>query len=205
MITGVVLPSRGLVHSRTVESLITNLYGRAWGLYMTHDLPIPDCFNVPVEQALKEGVDQIFFVEEDMVFPPNTFQRLMQMDVPVASVDYADRRTGRSLVLRDKKGEVVLSGMGCLLVKREVFGRLKRPFFKRAVIELMDDGDIRAREDIDPTTSYGTQDAYFCTKIRQAGYDINLLPDAKIGHLRIDSYGEDVKNDGKHRITPVYL
>lgn len=205
MRTGVILPSRGLVHSRTVESFVNNLCGRAWGLYMAHDLPIPDCFNVPTEQALKDGVDQILFVEEDMVFPDDTFTNMVSMDKPVVSCDYADRRTGKSLTWRDKAGNVILTGLGCMLVKREVFEKMEKPYFKRVTAKINSDGSFTELSGGTKDTSYGTQDVYFCIKIREAGYEIDLLPSANVGHMQVEEYGEDMKNNGVHKIKTVYL
>ena len=202
----VILPSRGLIHSRTMESVTANLAPFKAKYFYSHNLPIPECFNFPVNEALNYETQYVMLVEEDMLFPPNTVSRMVNMDEPVVSVEYADRRTGKNLMWRDNKGEVVLTGIGCMLLKREVFEKMEAPYFRQVMIEKMGDGTLRERSDIKIRESdYGTQDVYFCVKLREAGYKINLLPNANIGHLQVEEYGEDIKNSGQHKIKAVYL
>jgi len=202
----VVLPSRGLVFSRTMDSVFRNLRGMESSLFMAHDLPIPECFNTPMEEALGEYCDYVWFVEEDMLLPDFTLAKMIYMDCNVVSVDYADKRTGRPFLQKDGHGHVLYTGVGCMLVKRDVFNHLERPFFKEALLKLNDDGSTE--EIIGAKTEglvYGTQDVYFCNKLLEAGYEIDVLNDADIGHLTVLTFGENNKNDGSHKITAIYI
>jgi GT2 family glycosyltransferase len=187
-----------------MESVMNNLPDNNWNVYMSHNLPIPDCFNEPMKEAMNTDGD-VWIVEEDMLIPTGTLKRMYEMGKPVVSVDYADRRTGKSLTWRDKKGNVILTGLGCMLVKREVFEKMEAPYFRRAIIEIQEDGSFKERVGAKTDSSYGTQDVYFCMKIREAGYEIDLLPNAKVGHMMVEEYGEDYKNNGVHKIKTVYL
>lgn len=166
---------------------------------MAHGLTIPDCFNTPLEKALDDGCTHIWFVEEDMVIPDDTLKRMMDMNCPVVTTDYADRRTGVPLILRGIANEVVFSGMGCMLVKREVFEHMERPYLRQMVFWKVteDNGDVlwEPHPEI-KTEMYGQQDIYLCWAIKKAGYYIAELPNANIGHQRLVTKAEDVKNGG---------
>ncbi len=196
---GVVMASRGTMFSRTMESIVRNVKGFNFELYMSHGLTIPDCFNIPLEKALDDGCDWIWFVEEDIIAPDDTLRRMLEMGRPVVTTDYADRRTGVPLILRGIVDEVIFSGMGCMLVKRNVFERMGRPYLRQMVFwkVIEDNGDVwwEPHPEI-KTEMYGQQDIYFCWAIKQVGYHIAELPNAKIGHQRLVSKAEDVKNGG---------
>lgn len=203
----VITASRGTMFSRTTESIFNNIYGKEAKLYMAHELPIPICFNYAFQKAYKDGCDYFWFVEEDMLVPDGTLDRLLATDEPVCGVDYADRRTGKSLTFKNKKGEVLYTGMGCLLVKREVMDKISPPWFKRMVFWIMDtdDGDVDyvPKPDI-ATTGYGTQDVMFCYEIRQLGYKINMLWDIPVGHMTLEKKGDDVINNGADMVKIIY-
>lgn len=205
---GVILPSRGTVFSRTMESVFENVKGKDnVELFMSHDLPIPICFNSPTKRALDSGCDLFWYVEEDMLIPPGTLDRMLALDRPVVSVDYADRRSGASLTYRKKNGEVLFTGMGCMLVKREVLEKMEVPWFRRMVFWLdeSDDGDIDyiPKPDLIPN-GYGTQDAYFHYTIHQLGYKTDMIYDIKVGHMILDEKGQDIKNNGTDDIRIIY-
>jgi len=204
---GVILASRGTMFSRTMESVFNNTKGYDWNLYMAHGLSIPDCFNVPLKRALKDKCDWIWFVEEDMVIPDGTLKSMFDLNQPIVTVDYADRRTGKALALRNTRDEIVFSGMGCLLVKREVFEKMGEPYFIPMVLWKIteDNGNItwEAHPEI-KNTGYGQQDIYFCWKVKKLGYKITELPQAKIGHQRLVSKGSDSQS-GVDTVEIVYI
>ena len=71
----VCIPSRGTIHSRTIETVMANVAdaeraGHVFcGLVLTHDLPIPDCDEVVAQRGMDSGADALWFVEEDVVPP----------------------------------------------------------------------------------------------------------------------------------------
>jgi len=202
----VILPSRGLIHSRTIECVLENLTetARGYDLYFSHDLSIPECFNTPIERALKgknsKFYSYIWFVEEDMYFDKYTLSRMIEMDRAVVSCDYADKKTGKGFAYFHN-GEVVFTGMGCFLIRREVLKKLKEPYFKKVLAEIQEDGSLKLRAG-GAKNQYGTHDVYFCLSLSKAGFKINLTK-AKVAHLRLDS---DInKRNGFFKVTPVYL
>jgi hypothetical protein len=204
---GVVLASRGTMFSRTMESVFENTKGHNWKLYMAHGLPIPDCFNVPLKKALKDKCDWIWFVEEDMYIPKGTLKRMFELKQPIVTVDYGDKKSGKALILRDIDDGVVFSGMGCLLVKADVFEKLSEPYFRPMVFwqVVEDNGDIRWEPHPEiKETGYGQQDIYFCWIVNKLGYKITELPKARIGHQRLVSKGGDSQN-GVDTVEIVYI
>ena len=91
-------PSRGLVHSRTEQTADmarqwAEHKGHEWANYWTHDLPIPDCFNVITQRAHAWGADLIWILEEDIAleFPTLALHAMLSAiedGADVAIVDY---------------------------------------------------------------------------------------------------------------------
>lgn len=48
----VILPSRGLVFSKTVDELLRELKPYSYEIFWSHGRPIPDCFEIPTQEAL---------------------------------------------------------------------------------------------------------------------------------------------------------
>lgn len=206
---GVVCASRGIMFSKTTESIFTNIKGLDdVELFMAHGRPIPECFNEPLDAALSANCDYIFFVEEDMLLPPDILKRFLSLSVPAVTVDYADRRSGRPMILRDAIGRVVFSPMGCMLVKREVFERMEKPYIRQMVFwkRVEDNGDVfwDPHPEI-PVKEYGQQDLYFSWAIRNAGYEITEVVGEKVGHMMLLSRAEDMVNNGGDSVKTVYI
>jgi len=139
--------------------------------------------NVLVERALKDKkVTHVLFVDTDNVMPPNLLSRFLQHDLPVMTGIYYQRKIpfrctqfigvseGRFKALRladYEEGSLVqihATGAGALLIKREVFDQLERPYFK-----------FMNREDGLKITG---EDIYFCQKLMEA--DIPIYVDTSI-------------------------
>lgn len=208
---GVVLPSRGLVFSRTMESVFENIKGKDVQVYMAHNLPLPTCFNYPLKKALDDGCTLIWFVEEDMVIPGGTLDKMLEeysKGSMAVSTEYADRRTGKTLVQRTKKGEVLYSGMGCLLVHRSIFDKMEPPWLRTCVFWLVTDeetGEVNYEPHPElPFKGYGTQDVWLSWNIREQGHQIKIV-DAEIGHLQLVERAADQQNQGQHDIEAIYI
>lgn len=208
---GVIIPSRGTMFSRTMDTVFQNLKSLPidikYDIYMAHGRPIPNCFNEPLEKALSEGCDWIWFVEEDMLLPPNILRAFYATTESVVTIDYADRRTGIPLILRDAVDEVIFSGMGCMLVAREVFDKMSKPYLQQMVFwQSENNGDIKwiPHPEI-KTTGYGQQDLYLCWMIRKLGYRIHEVKGFEIGHMSLLSKAEDITNNGGDTIKIVYI
>jgi hypothetical protein len=72
---------------------------------------------------------------------------------------------------------VVYSGMGFMAIRKEVFDNIKYPYFDSEVITIQTD-DGKVIRDI------CSEDVSFCKKITQAGYQIMVNTDIRVGHIK---------------------
>lgn len=146
-----------------------------------------------VLSALKEGCTHIFFVDSDMIFPPETLVQLIQRDKDVVAVNCTTRSFPVEHVAHDLKGERLDSrkkyglqkvqhvGLAVALIRAEVFKRMSPPLFMM--------------EWIPDLQSYCGEDIYFCAKVQHLGYDIYI--DHNLSHM--------VTHRGKFSYGPGHL
>ena len=126
--------------------------------------------------------DAILLTEWDHEYPPDTLEILWNSNKPVVSGLYRSRQqryrpimAGKELKdggieynvrdVPDKLFQTDWTGLGCMLVRKEVFDVLKKPFF-------------------DPIKKGIDRD--FCKKLKDAGLEIWINPKAQVGHLMSD-------------------
>lgn len=208
----VILPTRGLIFSETAQELLDNLDGYTYDIFFAHELPIPRCFEEPLELALEGNYSHVWFCEEDMVLPEETLSAMLLMDAPVVTMDYPVGKNGQGAVFYDKSGRVVFSGTGCLLVKREVFKKLNTPYFRTDVRWNVSNHGSFVRFTANPNTdkgAYGLHDVTFGIKLWAAQIPISVA--GTIGQRKLIKLGEVGTNEGAHQIevwtkvTPNYL
>jgi hypothetical protein len=195
---GVVLPTRGFVFTEVEDSISRNMRKYDHKVYRSFNLKIPDCQNTLVAEALSDGCKQILFIEEDTVMPDKGIDRLLMIDSDIACIDYAVNEY--SCITRNKNtNEILWCGLGCTLVKREVFDKLEEPYFRSDKLLRLNDWPnvvwIDAGEQ-----GYGGQDIYFCMKAREAGFRIKQA-DGECRHLRLQELGRTEINNGLHQIS----
>ena len=85
----VILPSRGLMFSETLEELLGELEGLNYEIYWSHGKSLPDCFNDPTEEILKdESVYAVLICEDDMIIPKGILNQMFEQRYPVVALDY---------------------------------------------------------------------------------------------------------------------
>ena len=72
---------------------------------------------------------------------------------------------------------VVYSGMGFMAIKKEVFDKLKYPYFDSEVLTI-------TKEDGTVIRDICSEDVSLCRKITQAGYQIMINTDIRVGHVK---------------------
>jgi hypothetical protein len=192
----VCIPSRGLIHSRTIEHINNNLQGRDYRLYMSHDLPIPDCFNKIAEEALRDEPSHIWFVEEDMGFPDKILESMMQFipehDAVVVDYPITDELMGGKY---RPDGKLDYAGMGCMLVSADALSATL-PF--SSSYDYRVDGDEAYKIHPDAQV-YGKQDIHFYKQLHNKGYSIAVCPITG-WQYRVEQYGNQGTNNGAHAI-----
>jgi len=206
----VVTPSRGLVHSRTIEAVVANVASvrqRYLGWFLTHDLPIPDCDERTAELGLATGADAIWFVEEDVIPPPGALAasfRLLSEGFDVVAVDYpvGAAADGWGCLVRDPAGQILWCGLGATLISRKAFERVPRPWFTTdfTFVKQGPEWVLVANHQL-PERRYGGQDIAFCMNLRREGLRIGQVDGMVAGHAKVDAMGAPGTNIGWHAIS----
>lgn len=197
---GVVLPTRGLVFTRVEERLEEIRQNHDLRIYRSHDQPIPDGHNLLTEQALKDGCDYIWFVEEDTLPPAWSLEKMLQADGDIVCIDYGV--SGWGCVARSTEGEILWCGLGCTLVKRQVLEMLEQPYFRSDKTLRLNDwtwADLPAEYAM--SRGYGSLDIWFCWQARDKGFSITQV-EGECEHLELTALGTRGSNSGLHQINP---
>ncbi len=195
----IITPSRGLIFAEVLE-YIENVRDNYANIrcYFSHNLPIPDCLNALVEQALADpNVNYLWFIEDDTIPPDRALDALFALDAPVAAIDYGFNGGSNTVVRSEKTGEILFTGFGCTLVKREVFGKLEKPYFRADKAYNI---SALAWQPVDPYKVYGHHDIEFFSKVRHAGFTIKQVDSMECRHLQLLQLGQKEINNGCHTI-----
>lgn len=193
------------MHSRTAEEIVRNTQGVPHKKFFAHKKPIPDCFEDPLLEALKDpSFTHIWFCEDDMILPDNILKNLLNaMTADVITCDYPVSGAGQGAVFKAKDGQVVFGGLGCTLVKREALDKIKPPYFRTDIkwrpanygSSIM----FSAYKGTPRKDEYGYQDVNFYMKLRESGATFEVFPDV-LGQRKLVALGKVGTNDGAHQI-----
>ena len=142
--------------------------------------------------------DYSMWIDSDMVFTPDQFEKLLSYDKDIVSgIYYTEdkvhftavqdwdteyfQKTGtfKFLELSDVADktelmEIAYNGMGFMLIKNGVFESIQYPWFEPRRVELSNNIEDFASEDVS-----------FCLKAREAGYKIYIDPTMIVGHEKL--------------------
>lgn len=201
----VVLPSRGLLFSQSLEELLRELKPFDHKIYFAHAKPIPDCFNVPLEKALKDkSITHVLFCEDDMYLPVGILKKMVELNVPATALDYPFKNDGEATILHDPEGYALYSGTGFLLVWREILDKIPKPVFRTDIA-----WDVRIEKgtlymwprDVSKIKTYGLHDINFGLTLWTNGYPI--VPAAPAGQRKLIALGLPNTNSGAHIIKTI--
>lgn len=197
----VILPSRGLIFSQTAQEILDNLKGYQYKIFFSHKRPIPECFEIPTKEALKDPeITHLWFVEDDMVLKPDTLSRMIEADKNAVTYDYPVSKQGHGAIFYDQGKNVIFGGTGCLLVKRKVFDSLKKPYFMDNVRwRLHNYGESIKMTASYADTEYGGHDITFYIKLWNNGIKVHALK-GNLAQRKLVSLGKAGSNNGAHRI-----
>ena len=197
----VILPSRGLIFSATVEEILREVLsvGCEWRIFFAHSRPIPECFNEPLEQAMAGDFTHFWLVEEDMVYPAGVLLELIEADRHAVACDYPVTASGTMCVARDRAGIVRHTGTGCLLLDRETL-QIVLPF--TTGVRYMIRGDVWTRFDVEQDlTDYGMHDVHLGMTLYDRGTPIHVI-DTLCGQRVVTRRAAEKRNtNGWHDIT----
>ncbi len=195
---GIVIPTRGMVFSETIQAIERERKNYDTKLYISTDLPIPEGHNRVVAEALRDGSEYILFIEEDVAIPAGACERLLGSNAAIACIDYGV--SGWSCVTRNEQGEILWCGLGCTLIHRKVFESLKEPYFRADMaLYLPEFRWQQLPEEYVKNRNYGNLDIWFFTKAREAGFEIKQV-EGECRHLELISLGQKGINSGLHII-----
>lgn len=201
----VVLPSRGLMFSETLEDLLRELEGFNYEIYWAHSKPLPQCFNDPTEEAMKDpSVYAVLFCEDDMILPKGILKEMFAQNYPVVALDYPFQQDGDSTVLHDPQGMAYWTGTGFLLVARQVLDGLDKPIWRtdRTFDPFIDKDTIHFWPRVLEGTHYGLHDLNFGMVLYSSG--VPILPMERTGGQRkLVKLGEKLSNNGAHDIKEI--
>lgn len=145
--------------------------GGALHLFTSAGTLIADQRENLVKEALKVNADWILFLDTDMRFPKDVFDRLSAHDKPIVAANYSTRGLPAKPVAftnarcdeyvyttSDSKGleEVYAVGMGVMLIKAEAVRNIPMPWFQIGYAA--------------GTGNFFGEDIHFCHKAAQHGF-----------------------------------
>lgn len=199
---GVIFPSRGLCFSETVEELLRELKPYNHTIYFSHKRPLPECFNEPLEKALKDKkLTHILICEDDMMLPRGVLKKMIGLGVPATALDYPYKKNGDSTLLHDPDGLAIYSGTGFILIERWVLDKMPKPIMRidLAWDTAIFDGTLTMwPRDVSKIKTYGLHDINLGLVLYTNG--IPIVPAAPAGQRKLVRLGKAGDNDGAHVI-----
>jgi glycosyltransferase involved in cell wall biosynthesis len=160
--------------------------------------------NLLVEKALG---DYIFFLDDDTLPPINAITKLKECNQDIVSGLYFSKQEPHFPQIfyknkeknelydtigdyqKDQLIEVDACGAGCLLIKKEVFKKIKQPYFN-----YIPSGEKTNRKG---------EDYYFCEQAKKAGYKIYCDTSIICGHLGTKVVGPDHWEISRQRLLDI--
>ena len=187
----IAIPSFDTVHTDFAMSLALlvakSQVGRQLALINQKGANISQNRYLLTEKAIKLGCDKIFFMDSDMIFPPDALVKLDEADKDIIGCNYPRHNAPITCNCRDLNGkdvdpeakgigEVGLIATGALLIKLDVLKKIGKPYFHNFYEPKND--------------SFVGEDFSFCMRARAEGYKIFCDFDLSqmIGHIGSVAY-----------------
>jgi hypothetical protein len=198
----VIVPSRGLMFSETLEELLRELEGLKYEIFWSHRKSLPECFNEPTERALKDPeVFALLYCEDDMIIPKGILRQMFAEKYPVVALDYPFQQDGDSTCLHDPYGKAYWTGTGFLLVARQVLEQMEKPIWRTDTTfdPFIDKDTIHFWPRKLDKVYYGLHDLRFGLILYSA--QLPILPMKRTaGQRKLVKLGEPHTNNGAHEI-----
>jgi hypothetical protein len=176
------IPTNRHVRPLTVFSLL-ELVAQSPGftfnfIVETEGITVEDNRNQVVEKAIANKDDYLLFIDDDMIFPPDTLERLLAHgEKLVGTMSYSRHERMPTVKLKGiqkalipkKFFECSSVGTGVLLIDMSLFEEISAPWF---IMARYANGKVKLGEDVN-----------FCEKAKAAGEKVWCDPSITIGHL----------------------
>ena len=176
------IPSLGMVSTYFLQSRISQQFPLVSSAidHIVLNKPIADARNETVEFALQQGANYIYWLDDDVIAPPDSFLKMynQQKDI-INGVYWSKSSVTMPLIFRNHlEGpywdwhvgdliEIDAAGNGLTLVKTDVYRKIQKdlgePWYSV---------EYASFPGIKQTPYNNTEDLYFYWKARQAGYKI---------------------------------
>lgn len=159
------------------------------GIISCDNTYIENARNTLVDLFLKNPYDCLFFLDSDMLVPPNVIEKLAESDNDVVSGIYFGRsQQGETHAMASvKEGdeykritsfpqeliEVDAVGLGCCLIKKEVIIKIHEKIGDKPLF----------MNKFESRTKFIGEDFYFCELLKENGYKIFVDPAVQCGHI----------------------
>lgn len=198
----VILPSRGLMFSETLEDLLNELEGFNYEIFWSHGKSLPDCFNEPTEKILKDdSVFAVLICEDDMIIPKGILRKMFDQNYPVIALDYPFKNDGDSTTLHDPNNYAYWTGTGFILIAKAILEQIPKPIWKTDISwDTMVKGDTLALWPLQLyKTAYGLHDVNFGLLLYSQGIPIYPMKETA-GQHKLVNLGTPLSNNGAHEI-----
>lgn len=182
--------------ARCLLELVAYMKDYRWHILVPFEgYTIAENRNYLAAQALNAGSDYLLMIDDDMTFPYDTAEKLLDGGKDIIGVAYHSRGSidkvkivpnGIMAIAEVDKGKYInleketdpqykdvfecyATGTGIILIKTEVFRKVPQPWFEFTYYE---NGKCKEGEDWN-----------FCFKAKDAGYKIWCDPKIKVGHI----------------------
>jgi GT2 family glycosyltransferase len=154
---------------------------------MTRGQPIDLARDTLVHRMQESSAEYLFFLDSDVILPPNTVNQLISHNQDIISGVYhvrhdpitpamwkesADVPGHYNPIVGYNEGTIIdvdAIGMGCCLIHRRVFDKLEEPYFKWTM-------DARQENGV-------SEDFYFCEQARKTGFHIYVDTSIQCTHI----------------------
>jgi hypothetical protein len=153
-------------------------------------MPFDHARNHAVQLALDHGFTHLFFLDDDVIPPPDAISRLTIQGAPITSGLYYRRAAPLLPValyeteqgpahIVEFPGDLIwadLVGAGCLLIETDVLRKIPAPWFQWTI----------DRHDL-PESQRCSEDFYFCRRAREYGFKIVVNSTVRCQHVGLSS------------------
>lgn len=177
----------GWIHSRLVRSIMPQMTGRPLCI-MAGLVPLEKARNQIVETFMQSDCTHLFMVDADTVPPPDAIDKLLALEEDIATgitpIVNKDDLTSNVFLTNEEEAspmpldsiqsralpfEITAVGLSCVLIKRTVFEKMKKPYFTSFWFE---------------NGKFCEGDVNFCGKAKDAGFKIMADPRIKADHVK---------------------